>query len=99
MQLARTIGHATATIRHPSMKGVRLVLCETLGVDGTPTGGLVLAADWTGSGLGATVAVTSDGSAAAFHIGTTQTPLRAVILGQVDSQESLSTSGKEPTAA
>lgn len=94
MQLARTIGNATATIRHPSMKGVRLVLCETLGVTGEPNGGLILAADWTGSGVGATVAVTSDGSAAAVHVGTAKTPLRAVILGQIDVGN-----GEEATAA
>lgn len=99
MQLARTLGHATATIRHPSMKGVRLVLCETLDADGQATGSVVLAADWTGSGLGSTVVLTSDGSAAAAHVGTTETPLRMVVLGQIDPAAAQETSPREPTAA
>lgn len=84
MLLARIQGNATATIAHPSLRGVPLLVCETLAADGSGTGKLFLGADFLGAGQGATVLVTADGEAASRKVKDRSCPLRNVILALVD---------------
>ena len=39
MLLARVVGNLTATRKHPSLEGWRLVVCQPIGRDGAPIGG------------------------------------------------------------
>lgn len=87
MQLAKIQGHATGTICHPTMKGVRLLLCETLDEEGRETGKFYLSGDFLGAGLHDTVLVTSDGDAAERKVKDPTCPLRNVIVGIVDPKE------------
>lgn len=87
---ARVIGFGHSTVRHPSLKGVRLALCEGLQADGGGDGKVFLAADWTGAGVGQRVFVTTDGEAASRRIGDESTPLRNVVLGITDREEKAS---------
>jgi|AntAceMinimDraft_16_1070373.scaffolds.fasta_scaffold416558_2 microcompartment protein CcmK/EutM len=84
---ARVIGFGHSTVRHASLKGVRLALCENLSSTGEGTGSLFLAADWLGAGVGQRVFVTTDGEAASRQVGRSDTPLRNVILGITDGEE------------
>jgi ethanolamine utilization protein EutN len=87
MQLARVVGHATSTIKHPSLHGVRLMLCETADERGQGKGDFFLASDWLGVGLGAFVIVNMDGDyAERFHKDPTS-PLRNTIYSLVDMVE------------
>ena len=61
MQLARVKGRATSTVKHPSLQGQKLLICELLGGDGRATGDPVLAVDSLGAGAGDKVILSSDG--------------------------------------
>jgi ethanolamine utilization protein EutN len=87
MVVARVIGHATTTVRHPSLKGVRLLLCEVLDDAGLGTGAVICAGDWIGAGKGDEVIVTSDGDAAEIHTKDPRGPLRSVVLEIIDEKE------------
>lgn len=87
---ARVIGFGHSTVKHPSLKGVRLALCEGIGDEGRGNGKVFLAADWQGAGVGQRVFVTTDGDAATRSMGDSpfsdQTPLRDVVLGICDEE-------------
>jgi ethanolamine utilization protein EutN len=60
MQIGEVIGHAVATVKHPTLQGIRLLLVQLLGADGGPDGEPVLALDGLGASPGAKVIVTTD---------------------------------------
>ena len=61
MQLGRVIGNATATVRHPSMQGWKLLVVQPLAADGqSPDGDPILAVDNQGAGWGERIIITSD---------------------------------------
>lgn len=84
MQLARVIGHATATIKHPSMNGWRMVIAQMLGVSRQPEGEAVVAVDKLGSDVGHLVVLNSDGKGARDLIGDDKSPVRWFVIGIVD---------------
>lgn len=84
MQLGKVIGHATATIKHPSMVGLRLAIVQMLGAARKPEGDPVVAVDKLGSGIGQTVVLNSDGKAARDLVGNDKTPVRWFVIGVVD---------------
>ena len=62
MQLARIIGTATATVKHPSLAGTRLLVVQPLMADRTsPDGDPQLAIDTVGASTGDVTVITSDG--------------------------------------
>ena len=78
MQLANVVGHAIATVKHPSLHGWRLVVAQP---DGEP----VLAIDTLGSARGQRVIVSNDGLGARQIVGHKNSPVRWVILGICDT--------------
>ncbi len=63
MLSGRVVGIATATVKHPSMVGWKLLLVQPYAPDGrTPDGDPVLAVDGLGAGIGEEVVITSDGN-------------------------------------
>ena len=84
MQLGRVIGHATATIKHPSMNGWRLVVVQMLGASRQPEADPVLAVDKYGSAPGNVVVLNSDGKAAREMIGDDKSPVRWFVIGISD---------------
>ena len=84
MQLGRVIGHATSTIKHPSMVGLRLVIVQMLGAGRKPEGDPVVAVDKLGSAVGQTVVVNSDGKGARDLVGDDKTPVRWFVIGIED---------------
>ena len=84
MQLARVIGHATATVKHPSLEGWRLLIVQALGADKGDDGDPQIAVDKLGSAVGDEVMIAADGSAAREIMGAVATPVRYVVLGQID---------------
>ena len=62
MQLAKIIGTATATVKHPSLAGTRLLVVQPLMADRTsPDGDPQLAIDTVGASTGDVTVITSDG--------------------------------------
>lgn len=82
MFLARVMGNATATVKHSSMEGWKLLLVMALQADGrTPEGDPILVVDSIGAGRGETVIITSDGIGARELLGDMTSPVRWSVLG------------------
>lgn len=85
MLQGRVLGTTTATVKHPSMTGWKLLIVQPMLADGqTPDGDPVLAVDSRGAGIGETVIVSSDGRATRELLGSNTTPVRWSVLGIVD---------------
>ena len=88
MLTGRVIGRATATAKHPSLAGWRLLLVQTLDIQGNAEGFPELVIDELGCGKGDTVRLTSDGAAVREMVGTNNTPIRWATMGVIDSESS-----------
>ncbi len=86
MQLATVIGHATSTVKHPSLVGLRLAVVQPLGVARNPEADPVIAVDKLGSGIGQTVIIDSDGKGARELVGHPKSPVRWYVIGIEDPQ-------------
>jgi ethanolamine utilization protein EutN len=84
MQLARVVGHATATIKHPSLQGWRLLLVQPLTPDEKEDGEPLLAIDSLGANPSSLVIVSNDGAAARELVGAKNSPARWFVLGMRD---------------
>lgn len=84
MQLARVIGHATATIKHRSMNGLRLAIVQPLNVARQSDGDALVVVDKLGAGPGQLVAINSDGRGARELVGDEKTPVRWWVSAIVD---------------
>lgn len=85
MYLGRVVGNATATVKHPSMEGAKLLLVMALQADGrTVEGDPILVVDNLGAGRGETVMITSDGIATRDLLGSKSSPVRWSVLGIPD---------------
>lgn len=79
------VGTATATIKHPSMKGWRLLLIQPIAADGhSPDGDPVLAVDDLGAGIGNQVIISSDGKHTQTLLKDKRTPVRWAVIGIAD---------------
>jgi ethanolamine utilization protein EutN len=85
MQLAHVVGRATATIKHRTMSGWRLLLVQPLDAAGGPDGDPQLAVDNLGSRQGDTVMLTTDGAAVRDIVKADNTPVRWAVIGITDS--------------
>ena len=61
MQPAKVIGSITATVKHSSMQGAKMLLVQPQLVQGQADGDPIIAVDGVGAGMGETVLITSDG--------------------------------------
>ncbi len=84
MQLGTVIGHATSTVKHPSLVGWRMVIVQMLGINRQPEADPIVAVDKLGSGPGDTVILNSDGKGARELIGDQKSPVRWFVIGIVD---------------
>ena len=85
MMTGRVLGAATATVRHPSMEGWKLLIVQPLLSDGrTPDGDPLLAVDTLSAGAGDLVIVSSDGRGTQEMLNSQTTPVRRSVIGIVD---------------
>ena len=88
MIIGNVIGQATSTMKHPTLRGWKLLVVLPLSSDGRrPDGDPVLAIDRLGAGAGDRVMISSDGKFTAEQIGKQATPVRWSVIGIVDVQE------------
>ncbi|MFN4260516.1 MAG: EutN/CcmL family microcompartment protein [Gemmataceae bacterium] len=85
MQLAKVVGHAVATVKHPSMSGWRLVVVQPLTSDGNNDGEPLLSIDSLGSRVGDLVVLSNDGAGARQLVGANNSPIRWFVMGICDS--------------
>ena len=83
MVLGRVIGTLVATRKEPTLDGLKLLVVRACDVDGKPTGGIAVAVDAVGAGLGEVVLYAS-GSSARQTQATQNRPVDAVIMAIVD---------------
>src|SRR3954451_9922154 len=83
MQLGRVVGHATATVKHPSLNGWRLLLVQLLTADGGADGEPLLAIDTLGAANGTLVVLTNDGAGARELVGARNSPVLCFVWGCV----------------
>jgi ethanolamine utilization protein EutN len=83
MQLGRVVGNVTATVKHPTFQGERILVVQFEATDGKPDGEPVLAFDRLGAGRGDLVLVTNDGQVLQEMLGR-DTPGRWSVLGLPD---------------
>ena len=85
MYTGLVVGSATATVKHPSMEGRKLLLVMALQADGrTVEGDPILVVDTLGAGRGEKVMITSDGIGARELLGDRTSPVRWSVLGIAD---------------
>lgn len=88
MITAKVIGHATSTVKHPTLEHKTLLIVMPLMADGLrPDGPPLLAVDCMGAGIGETVLLTSDGAAMRDLLAVENSPIRWATMGIVDHQE------------
>ena len=85
MHLGKVIGHATATVKHPTLDGWRLVAVQPLNAGGGDDGDPFLVVDNLGSGVGDRVLLTSDGSSVREMVGADNSPIRWAVIGLADA--------------
>ena len=87
MLLARVEGNVTATRKHPSFEGWRLLICQPIGATGNPEGAPQIAIDSHGAGMHQRVVISSDGSEARKAVKDPKSPARWLVVGIVDEKE------------
>jgi ethanolamine utilization protein EutN len=87
MQLGRVVGTATATVKHPTFQGERLLVVQLETPERRPDGEPLLVFDRLGAGRGDLVLVSNDGRALQEILGPT-TPGRWSVIGLPDRMSS-----------
>lgn len=85
MQLARIIGRANASIKHPSLVGCKMMIVQLLDASGKfEEADPLMAVDLVGAGLGDIAMLTSDGPITREILRDGTTPVRWSIIGVTD---------------
>ena len=85
MQQALVIGRTTATLKHKTLQGAKLLIVQPQAADGhSPDGDPLIAVDTVGAGCGETVLITSDGRFSREWLKTDATPVRWTVIGIKD---------------
>ena len=84
MILARVIGNAVATVKHPCFKGHRVLMVQPVDEYGNDIGSSFLSCDCVQAGPGDTVLVQQEGNTARQLLGKWTDPFHSVIMTVVD---------------
>ncbi len=85
MLIARVIGDITATHKHMSHEGQKLLLVQPLELDQkTPRGDAVIAVDAVDAGQGEIVLLVTEGFSAMTSVGRPDSPIDLAVIGVID---------------
>jgi len=87
MILGRIIGEVTSTINHPFYDAKKLLVVEKTDATGAALSDYLLAVDSVGAGVGQRVLVLDEGNGARQVFGSSDAPVRSVIVGIIDEVE------------
>ena len=87
MQIAQVVGGLTATQKHASHVGQKLLLVQVLELDGTAKGNPVVAVDAVNAGVGDKVLLVMDGYAAMTSVDRPHSPIDFAVIGVIDEVE------------
>ena len=85
MQIAKVVGRTTATVKHETLAGQRLLIVQPLDASGKADGEPQIAIDNIGGRMGDNVLLTSDGMAVRELVKKENTPIRWAVIGIPDS--------------
>ncbi|MDX1740156.1 MAG: EutN/CcmL family microcompartment protein [Rhodothermales bacterium] len=88
MKLGRVNGTVVSTICSPVFEARKLLLCDLEDEMGQPLGVYTIAVDAVGVGVGERVLIIDEGNSARQVVATPDAPIRAVIIGKVDTVDS-----------
>lgn len=91
MLLARVEGNVVSAIRHESLSGWRLLICQPLGTDEQPQDYPLVALDNLGAGMHQRVILTSDGKSVREKVGDQYSPARYMVMAIADEDAGTST--------
>ena len=83
MVLGKVIGTVVASRKEPTLEGLKLLVVRACDVEGNPTGGIAVAVDAVGAGIGEVVLYASGSSARQTQV-TQNRPVDATIMAIVD---------------
>lgn len=83
MQLGKIVGTVVSTRKDEKLEGLKFHIVKFINLDGTFTGGLVIAIDSVGAGVGEVVLVAAGSSARQTNV-TKDKPVDTVIMAIVD---------------
>ena len=83
MVLGKVIGTLVASRKEPTLDGLKLLVVRACDVHGTPTGGIAVAVDAVGAGIGEVVLYVAGSSARQTQV-TQNRPVDATIMAIVD---------------
>jgi microcompartment protein CcmK/EutM len=83
MVLGKVIGTLVASRKEPTLEGLKLLVVRACDVDGNPNGGIAIAVDAVGAGIGEVVLYASGSSARQTQV-TQNRPVDATIMAIVD---------------
>lgn len=87
MKLARVVGTVVSTINVPVYDDRKLLICDLVAPDGSPTKDYLIAVDVVGAGAGETVLLMDEGNSARQILGAAEAPVRTLVVGIVDAVE------------
>jgi ethanolamine utilization protein EutN len=82
--IARVVGELVSTEKHPSHKGLKVLLVQPLNLDDTDRGDALVAVDSVQAGIGDKVLVATDGYAALSSLGLPPSPIDIAVVGVID---------------
>ncbi len=85
MQIGEVVGYATSTVKHPTLKGFRLLVVQLLTMDGQADGEPILVVDTLGASQGSQVIVTTDAVQVRELVGSRNSPIRYTVMGLRDT--------------
>jgi microcompartment protein CcmK/EutM len=83
MVIGRVIGTLVASRKEPTLEGLKLLVVRACDVDGNPSGGIAVAVDAVGAGIGEVVLYVAGSSARQTQV-TQNRPVDATIMAIVD---------------
>ena len=86
MLIGMVEGNAVSTIKHPSLRGWKLLVVQPLNFEDGPDGDPVLALDMLGAGHGMKVLISNDGKGTREMVGDNTSPARWAVVGIVDHE-------------
>lgn len=87
MYIGRVAGTIVATIKDEAFVGQKLLLVDRLDLSGRASGDYDICVDVAQAGIGDQVLVMDEGNGARQILGRKEAPVRAVIVGIIDSVE------------
>jgi microcompartment protein CcmK/EutM len=85
MLIARVVGDLTATRKHATHEGRKILLVQPLNLDGSDRGGAMVALDSVDAGIGDRVLIVTDGYAAMTAVGRPMgSPIDVAVIGYID---------------